>query len=657
MTLSFDDFELDVDKFELRHNGQAEHVEPMVFDLLVLLANNPGRVITRDELIEKLWDGRIVSEATISTTIKSARKALGDSGEIQKYIKTIRGRGIEFIADVNTAFVEKRKSSNERTPVINQKSNIPKTFIFKIAVIIGLLLFAIFLYVTDDGRQTNKAQNDIAINPEGPYKVAVMPFADMSENADQEYFADGMAEEILNLLASTPGLELTSRTTAFSLKGLNLTVPEIADRLNVHYIVEGSIRTTGDRVRVTAQLIDVFTDAHLWSDTYDRELTSIFDVQDDISGAITDALKIELGANARSRRAPTTNMAAYDLYLRGHQLFQNRGTFRGSERVVFLEEAISHLKQATELDPNYAEAWADLAGVSMVIPTFDGVNYSFDEMAELSYEYVDRALSINPNLSQAWGAKGFTHIVQLEFADAVSSLKRATELNPFNETAWLWLGLTYTTFGGDIEAIEAINRAIQLNPSIPVNYNVIGAAAHGGGDVEKAAEYQQIAVFERGFELGRIDTMLIAIDENYNDPRGRQEAALEDAIRYINFLEKDRDPARDEKLALYVDARFEPVLREQALAQLDLDIENRERVSFIGAYLLGDGTRMAKHFVLGTENNGLNLRRVFSPVGRPLFKHKPFRDYLISIGMLDYWKDNRFPHLCILSGDNDFICE
>lgn len=657
MTLSFDDFELDVDKFELRRNGQVEHVEPMVFDLLVLLANNPDRVITRDELIEKLWDGRIVSEATISTTVKSARKALGDSGEIQKYIKTIRGRGIEFVAEVNAPFQERRKSSDDTTPVIDQKSNIPKSFVFKIAIIISLFVFAIFLYVTDDGTMNSTNQGDVAIIPEGPYKVAVMPFADMSENADQEYFADGMAEEILNLLASIPGLELTSRTTAFSLKGLNLTVPEIAERLNIHYIVEGSIRTTDDRVRVTAQLIDVNTDAHLWSETYDRELTSIFDVQDDISGAITDALKIELGNTARSRRVPTTNMAAYDLYLRGHQLFQNRGTFGGSDRVVYLEEAISHLKQATELDPNYAEAWADLAGVSMVIPTFDGVNYSFNQMAELSYEYVDRALSINPNLSQAWAAKGFTHIVQLEFADAVTSLKRATELNPFNETAWLWLGLTYTTFGGGQEAIAAIDRAIQLNPSIPVNYNVIGAAAHGSGDVAKAAEYQQIAVFERGFELGRIDTMLIALDPNYNDPRGRKEAALEDAIRYINFLEKNRDPERDEKLELYVDAYFDPSLKEQAITQLDKDIENRERLSFIGAYLLGDGTRMAKHFELGTENNGLNLRRVFSPVGRSLFNHKQFRDYLISIGMLEYWKDNRFPHLCIASGENDFICE
>lgn len=657
MTLSFDDFELDVDKFELRHNGQAVHVEPMVFDLLVLLANNPGRVISRDELIEELWDGRIVSEATISTTVKSARKALGDSGEVQKYIKTIRGRGIEFVANVNAPFVDRRKVTSDKTPVIDQQSNIPKSFIFKVAVIISLFVFAVILYVTDDGGIPTETPNSNAIIPQGPYKVAVMPFADMSENADQEYFADGMAEEILNLLAAIPGLELTSRTTAFSLKGLNLTVPEIAERLNIHYIVEGSIRTTGERVRVTAQLIDVNTDAHLWSETYDRELTSIFDVQDDISGAITDALKIELGTNARSRRAPTTNMAAYDLYLRGHQLFQNRGTFRGSDRVVYLEESIAHLKQATNLDPNYAEAWADLAGVSMVIPTFDGVNYSFDEMAELSYEYVDRALSINPNLSQAWGAKGFTHIVQLEFADAVTSLKRATELNPFNETAWLWLGLTYTTFGADQEAIAAIDRAIKLNPSIPVNYNVIGAAAHGGGDVAKAAEYQQVAVFERGFELGRIDTMLIALDPNYNDPRGDREAALEDAIRYINFLEKDRDPERDEKLSLYIDAHFEPSLRDKALAQLDKDIENRERLSFVGAYLLGDGTRMAKHFELGTENNGLNLRRIFSPVGRPLFTHKPFRDYLISIGMLEYWKNNRFPHLCIASGNDDFICE
>lgn len=652
MKYTFSEFEIDVDKYELRRDGTAVHIEPLIFDLLVHLAKNPGRIITRDELVEVIWNGRIISEATISTSIKQARKAIGDSGEVQNYIKTHRGRGIEFMGKTVLSSDIPAHKLDEKLK--GKKSRLPTPFLLFIA----WSLVAIIIYLNfsgDDGSPPSSNDPNYA-TPESPYKVAVLPFIDMSQMGDQEYFADGMAEAILNLLASTRGLDMTSRTTAFSLKGQNLSVPEISNRLGVNYIVEGSVRTTGERVRVTAQLIDVNSDAQLWSDTYDRELTSIFEVQDDISLAITDALKVELGAGARNRDAPTTNITAYDLYLRGHQLFLSRGTFGAGERVGYLEESISLLEQATALDPNFAEAWADLAGVSMVIPTFDGINYNFEDMADRSTIFIERALSLDPELSQAWASKGFIHLVRLEFADAEDSLKRATELRNNNETAWLWLGLTYTTVGYPSGAMAAIERAIELAPNVAVNYNVMGAAAHSTGDAKLAADFQHQAVNERSFELGRIDTLLIALDPTYQDPRGRRGAAIEDATRYIDFLEKNSNPDRDRKLSLYVESYLNPAARDDALAQLDLDIEARERSSFIGAYLLGDGTRMARHFELGTENDGLNLRRIYSPVGRPLFQHKAFRDYLINVGMLDYWKTHQFPPFCEALGENDFMC-
>lgn len=653
MIYHFGEFEVDIDRYELRRDGSAVHIEPLIFDLLVHLVKNPGRIITRDELIEEIWQGRIISDATISTSIKQARKAIGDSGEEQNNIKTHRGRGIEFVEKIvqisdQSAIKHHKQSETKKKPL-------PMSLLLFVA----WSLVAVIIYLNfsgEDRSPTLIAESEFA-SPDSPYKVAVLPFADMSQMGDQEYFADGMAEAILNLLASTPALDMTSRTTAFSLKGLNLSVPEISERLGVNYIVEGSIRTTDDRIRVTAQLIDVNSDAQLWSDTYDRELTSIFDVQDDISLAITDALKLELGAGARNRKAPTDNMTAYDLYLRGHQLFLNRGTFGSADRVGYLEESISLLEQATAIDPDFAEAWADLAGVSTVIPTFDGIKYSFDIMANRSTIFIDRALSLNSELSEAWASKGFIHLVRLEFDDAEESLIRATELRDNNETAWLWLGLLYTTLGLSDLAIPAAERAIELAPIVAVNYNVAGAATHAAGDVEKAAEYQNQAVNERSFELGRVDTMLLALDPEYRDSRGNREAAIEDAKRYIDFLEKDTNPVRDEKLIRYVDAHINPTLRGEMLKQLDQDIEDRERLSFIAAYMLEDGSRLARHFELGTENDGLNLRRVFSPVGRPLFQHNAFREYLINLGMLEFWKNHQFPNFCKPIGSNDFSCQ
>ncbi len=653
MIYHFGEFEIDIDRYELRCEGSAVHIEPLIFDLLVFLVKNPGRIITRDELVEEIWQGRIISEATISTSIKQARKAIGDSGEEQNYIRTHRGRGIEFVGKTILSSDKSHEKLEER--VEGKKKRLPMSFLLFLA----WSLVALIIYLNFSGKDDSalNVSDPVFATPENPYKVAVLPFVDMSQMGDQEYFADGMAEAILNLLASTPALDMTSRTTAFSLKGQNLSVPEISIRLGVDYIVEGSVRTTGERIRVTAQLIDVNSDAQLWSDTYDRQLTSVFEVQDDISLAITDALKLELGAGARNRAAPTNNMTAYDLYLRGHQLFLNRGTFGSADRVGYLEESISLLEQATALDPNFAEAWADLAGVSTVIPTFDGIKYSFDVMANRSSIFIDRALSLNPELSEAWASKGFIHLVRLEFDDAEESLLRATELRDNNETAWLWLGLLYTTLGLSDLAVPAAERAIELAPLVAVNYNVAGAATHAAGDVEKAAEFQNQAVNVRSFELGRVDTMLLALDPTYSDARGNRAAAIEDAKRYIDFLEKDTDPARDEKLIRYVDAHLNPSQRAGLLEQLDQDIENRERLSFIAAYMLGDGTRLARHFKLGTENDGLNLRRSYSPVGRPLFQHTAFREYLINLGILDFWKSRQFPDFCKPVGDQDFICQ
>ena len=631
-------------------------MEPRVFDLILMLAENPGRVITRDEIIDKIWEGRIISDATISTCVKSARKALGDNGETQKYIKTIRGRGIQFLGKLNADVpntIEENETKNAATRIKSSKF-LTKPVLAGL-VIVSLLFIIILLTLnprTDERPTTQEAQ----LNTE-PYKIAVLSFADMSANGDQEYFADGMAEEILNLLATTPGLDMTSRTSAFSIKNLNLSVPEISERLDVNYIVEGSIRTTDGRVRVSAQLIDAANDENLWSETYDREMTSIFDVQDDISLAITDALKIELSANAANRTPPTSSIVAYDLYLRGHQLFLNRGTFGANERVGYLEEAIAHLEEATELDPDFALAWADLAGVSMVIPTFDGIKYSFEDMTTRSTIFIERALALDADLSQAWAVKGFIHGVRLQFAEAEAAYKQATDLNPLNETAWLWLGLNYTTVGASELAAEAIAQAIEIAPIVAVNYNVLGAATHAEGNAALAAEYQHKVVEERGFELGRIDTFLLALDPNYQDPRGTRVAAIEDAKRYIDFLEKNTDPDRDAKIALYVDAYLNTDLRDQATKLLDEDIDTRQKSSVIGAYVLGDGTRMAKHFRLRTENDGLNLRRIFNPVGRALFEHKDFRDFLISINMLDYWKSHQFPSFCRAVGDDDFMCD
>ncbi len=207
MIYSFDGFEIDLDRFEVRLNGEVLSTEPLVFDFLHFLAKNPNRIVSREELIDAVWNGRIVSDATITSCIKSSRKILGDSGDHQKYIKTVRGRGIELLANVTSKEPDSQTAARKSIPI--------RPPYLQYAAIAGLLLIAIILYF-------NRNSSDIGTedDPEvvqSSYRIAVLPFADMSTESNQKYFANGIAEEILNLLATIDGLKVTSRTSAFSL--------------------------------------------------------------------------------------------------------------------------------------------------------------------------------------------------------------------------------------------------------------------------------------------------------------------------------------------------------------------------------------------------------------------------------------------------------
>lgn len=305
MKYQFDDIEIDTDTFELRRDGVTQPVEPLVFDLIYFLIQNPERIISRDEIIEVVWAGKIVSDATISSCIKSARKALGDSGRQQKYIKTIRSRGIKFTATIKTMVNKKqRKPTVPDTLDKTEKTNIEikpsfKNINVRIVVISVLILIACILFLNQISDDRNS--QEFVPSTDAPYTLAVLPFVDLSAEGNQQYFGNVISEKILNALTAVNELNVTSKTASFSLIGQNLTTPEIASQLDVNYIVEGSVRSSANRIRINVQLIDARNDIQLWSESYDRELNDIFAIQDEISIAIADAIKIEFFGNNGNR--------------------------------------------------------------------------------------------------------------------------------------------------------------------------------------------------------------------------------------------------------------------------------------------------------------------------------------------------------------------
>jgi adenylate cyclase len=287
--------------------------------------------------------------------------------------------------------------------------------------------------------------------------IAVLPFVNMSKDADNEYFSDGISEEILNSLAQIPDLRVAARTSSFSFKGQQKEVPDIARELKVRMVLEGSVRKQGERVRITAQLIDADRGFHVWSQTYDRELKDIFAIQDEIAHAIANALQVKLGAihAAGPAKPDTTDLEAYDLYLKGLSLWQARGQAN-------LDEAEGLFKQAISRDPQFAKAWAGVALVETLRPDWFGTPDSI--ALPRSRDAAEHALALDPLLPEAYAALGATAYYEGRWATGRALFERAVAISPSYATAWQWYGWGLSISGAAEESLSAGLRAVELDP-------------------------------------------------------------------------------------------------------------------------------------------------------------------------------------------------
>jgi len=300
MLLAFGDHVLDSERRELRRGGEPLALEPQVFDLLVYLVQNRDRVVSKDDLLHAVWGGRIVSDSALAARINAARRALGDNGAAQRWIRTLPRKGVRFIGIVREA--------QEPAPVSS---------------------------------------------PPPRLSIVVLPFLNLSSDPEQQYFADGMVQEITTAIARLPWLFVIARNSAFTYKGKPVDVKRVAQELGVRYVLEGSVRKAGNRVRVTGQLIDSATGAHIWADRFDGTLEDIFELQDQVASSVAGAIEPKLRQSeiARASRKPPANLTAYHLYLRA--LAQSyRFTEEGHAEAVVLA------RQALAMDPSYAPAAA-----------------------------------------------------------------------------------------------------------------------------------------------------------------------------------------------------------------------------------------------------------------------------------------------------------
>ena len=299
----------------------------------------------------------------------------------------------------------------------------------------------------------------------GDKSIAVLPFVDMSSDKDQEYMSDGIAEEILNLLAKVPELRVISRSSAFSFKGKDIDIPSIAEQLNVAHVLEGSVRKAGDQIRITAQLVEGRSDTHLWSENFDRTLDDIFEIQDEIAAQIIEALKFTLLSD--SPTATSTNAEAYDQYLLGQHLMHNRVK-------ESLERAAQHFQDAITIDPSYAPAYAGFAIASLLLVDSGSTygDYSLEEAEALARPAVEEALRLNPELAEAYAAQGSIHRQRQEYEEALVAFDKALEINPNYALVHNWRGTVLKILGRVGEAATALQAATELDPlSVPATAN------------------------------------------------------------------------------------------------------------------------------------------------------------------------------------------
>jgi TolB-like protein len=423
MQFVFGDYVLDPDRRELWRGREPIAIGPQVFDLLLHLVRNRGRVVSKDELLDVVWEGRIVSESTLASHINAVRKAIGDSGEQQRLLRTVARKGFRFVGDIAES------PSSESAHSTQTERTSPDT-----------------------------AGAHALSLPDKP-SIAVLPFVNISGDPEQAYFADGMVEEIITTLSRIRWLFVIARNSSFTYRDRFVDVKKVGHELGVRYVLEGSVRKSGSRVRITGQLIDAVTAMHLWADRFDGSLEDIFDLQDEIARSVAGVIEPALQA-AEIRRAaarPTTDLSAYDLYLRALAAY-----FPVTREGIL--EALELLDRAIAIDRQYGPALS-WAAVCHMRALRDGWTDEPGLSARNAVDLAHRALQVGENDPAILANAAFVLANSGEDIGAMTGLiDRALRLNPSFARGWYISGILGLWAGQTDLAIEHIKTSLRLSP-------------------------------------------------------------------------------------------------------------------------------------------------------------------------------------------------
>jgi TolB-like protein len=459
----FENHELDGELRELTRHGVRVPMQPQVFDLLLFLVEQRDRVVSKDDLIGRVWGHRIISDSALNSQINAARKAVQDDGKAQKLIRTIARKGFRFVGDC-----VQMSSVGQPVPVAPEPA-------------------------------------PAAAVSDRP-AIAVLAFDNMSDDPDQDYFCDGISEDILTALSKVRWFLVIARNSSFIYKGRNVHIGQIADELGVRYVVEGSVRKAGDRVRITAQLNDATTGSHLWAEHFDRKLVDVFAVQDEITNAIVAAVEPQIYAaeNFRAQRKPPASLDAWDLLMRALSHY-----WRVTREDHVVAQAL--LQKAIAIDPNYGQALSLLAASHMF-----GVHLGWAELSKAA-PIAERfaALAVQLDHEDAWShtAIGSVFFSTRRLNDALSEFETALRLNPNFCLAQGYYALALSYAGRTEDSFEAAQRAIRLSPrdpSLAIYHGIAGYARFMTKRYDEAIALAREAIRHRGDLTGAYRVLAVS---------------------------------------------------------------------------------------------------------------------------------------------------
>ena len=622
-------------------NGDTKHLGLKVMDVFVYLAEHANEMVSRHQLLEKVWAGNDAADELLTGAISDLRRAIDDDPGDPKYIETVPKRGYRLIGQIRLSEDSKPTQAGKRK----------LSFVIVTALALALVYFAYDEFLAerihDEAPAITSTQLE-DMNETDPWEmsVAVLPFVNMSDDPANEYFSDGLSEDILNLLARIPGLKVIGRTSSFAFKGKNEDLRVIGRTLGVKTVLVGSVRKSGDRVRITAKLVDVSDGTYIWSESYDRTMTDIFAIQDDVAAAIIDALQIYVAANP-TRGRPTENTEAYVLFLKARALL-NDFEVRGVEKLLL---------EAIDRDPNFAEAYELLAftywrQTGDVITAAEGQN--------LTYNAAAKGLAIDPDLVFAQALLESSNIENWSLLREIEAFERVAREQPNNPAILNALVYDLLEAGYLQEALGVAERSVELDPLSGVANFYLFEALLAVGRTSEALVAADLA-----FQLGSNNVLLLIGELHLAEKR--DEAAIE---YYESFLQQNNYPdsawvrelvtgARDPTTGqAYLDRRVPQIVAsmpdEEAYNwQLALSLWNLH-LGFLDRYfeliLAFEPTAETRSDAENLVFTGIMYRRL------GFTAHPKYLEVVEAMGIIKIWEKRGPPDFCD-KVDGQWVCE